>query len=148
MIQLADLDPELETLAASAAANAASTDQSGKFPRKVIDAFLKRGLAGLISAEAHGGSGGTIRHASKVVERLGRECGSTAMIVAMLRAESRTDFVAAVRALDRVLLSGFYVIPLYHAPEQWIARWAPIRHPDKTPLSGYLPEAWWREPGK
>ncbi len=83
MIQLADLDPELETLAASAAANAASTDQSGKFPRKVIDAFLKRGLAGLISAEAHGGSGGTIRHASKVVERLGRECGSTAMIVAM-----------------------------------------------------------------
>jgi alkylation response protein AidB-like acyl-CoA dehydrogenase len=83
MIQLADLDAALETLAASAAANAASTDESGKFPRAVIDAFLSDGLAGLISAEVHGGSGGTIRHASKVVERLGRECGSTAMIVAM-----------------------------------------------------------------
>jgi peptide/nickel transport system substrate-binding protein len=71
-----------------------------------------------------------------------------AMIAALLQAESRTDFVSAVRALDRVLLSGFYVIPLYHAPEQWVARWAAIRHPDKTPLSGYLPESWWRETGK
>ncbi len=71
-----------------------------------------------------------------------------AMIAALLRAESRAEFVSAVRALDRVLLSGFYVIPLYHAPEQWVARWAAIRHPNKTPLSGYLPEAWWREPGK
>jgi peptide/nickel transport system substrate-binding protein len=71
-----------------------------------------------------------------------------AMIAALLRAESRADFVSAVRALDRVLLSSFYVIPLYHAPEQWVARWAAIRHPDKTPLSGYLPEAWWRETGR
>jgi peptide/nickel transport system substrate-binding protein len=71
-----------------------------------------------------------------------------AMIAALLRAESRVDFVSAVRALDRVLLSGFYVIPLYHAPEQWVARWSAIRHPDKTPLSGYLPEAWWRETGR
>lgn len=83
MLQLSDLDPALETLAATAAANAAHTDATGNFPRKVIDAFLSDGLAGLISAEVHGGSGGTIRHASKVVERLGRECGSTAMIVAM-----------------------------------------------------------------
>jgi peptide/nickel transport system substrate-binding protein len=70
------------------------------------------------------------------------------MIAALLRAENRADFVSAVRALDRVLLSGFYVIPLYHAPEQWVARWDAIRHPEKTPLSGYLPEAWWRAPGK
>ncbi len=65
-----------------------------------------------------------------------------AMIAALLRAETHADFVSAVRALDRVLLSGFYVIPLFHAPEQWVARWSPIRHPDRTPLSGYLPEAW------
>jgi peptide/nickel transport system substrate-binding protein len=71
-----------------------------------------------------------------------------AMIAALLRAEDRADFVSAVRALDRVLLSGFYVIPLYHAPEQWVARWSAIRHPDRTPLSGYLPEAWWRELAK
>jgi peptide/nickel transport system substrate-binding protein len=77
-----------------------------------------------------------------------RSPAADAMIAALLRARERPDFVAAVRALDRVLLSGLYVIPLYHLPEQWVARWSYIRHPGVTPLSGYLPEAWWREPGK
>ena len=45
-------------------------------------------------------------------------------------------------------MSGIYVIPLYHLPAQWVARWAAIRHPDATSLSGYLPETWWREPEK
>jgi peptide/nickel transport system substrate-binding protein len=71
-----------------------------------------------------------------------------AMIAALLKAEAREDFVAAVRALDRVLLSGFYIIPLFHSEEQWIARWSAITHPEKTPLTGYLPETWWRAPGK
>jgi len=69
-----------------------------------------------------------------------------AMIAAMLAARSRADFVAAVRALDRVLMSGFYVVPLFHLPEQWVARWAYIEHPAVTSLSGYLPETWWRQP--
>jgi hypothetical protein len=29
-----------------------------------------------------------------------------------------------------------------------MARWAAIKHPQVTSLSGYLPETWWREPGK
>jgi peptide/nickel transport system substrate-binding protein len=66
-----------------------------------------------------------------------------AMIVALLRAQSRAEFVDAVRALDRVLLSGNYVIPLYHSPEQWVARWSTVNHPARTALSGYLPETWW-----
>jgi peptide/nickel transport system substrate-binding protein len=69
-----------------------------------------------------------------------------AMIAALLRAESRADFVAAVRALDRVLISGFYVVPLFYLPEQWIARWTTIGRPATTSLYGYLPETWWREP--
>ena len=67
-----------------------------------------------------------------------------AMIAALLKARERDEFVSAVRALDRVLISGFYVVPLYHLPEQWVARWAQIRHPAVTSLSGYLPETWWR----
>jgi peptide/nickel transport system substrate-binding protein len=66
-----------------------------------------------------------------------------AMIAAMLGAEIRADFVAATRALDRVLLSGFYVVPLYFPPKQWIARWTRIKHPSQTSLFGYLPETWW-----
>ena len=68
-----------------------------------------------------------------------------AMIAAMLAATSRADFVAATRALDRVLLTGFYVVPLYFPPVQWVARWTRIEHPSRTSLFGYLPETWWQK---
>jgi len=69
-----------------------------------------------------------------------------AMIASLLKAEDRGDFVSAVRALDRVLISGFYVIPLFYLPAQWIARWTTVGRPAVTSLYGYLPETWWREP--
>ena len=69
-----------------------------------------------------------------------------AMIAALLAARERTDFVAAVRALDRLLISGFYVVPLFYLPDQWVARWTSIAHPERTSLSGYLPETWWHQP--
>jgi peptide/nickel transport system substrate-binding protein len=69
-----------------------------------------------------------------------------AMISAMLKARNRDDFVAAVRALDRILMSGFFTVPLYHLPDQWVARWTTVAHPAETSLFGYLPETWWREP--
>jgi len=71
-----------------------------------------------------------------------------AMIAAMLSARERPDFVAAVRALDRVLISGCYVVPLFYLPAQWVARWTYLSHPARTSLSGYLPETWWRQPAK
>jgi len=69
-----------------------------------------------------------------------------AMIDALLKAQDRTGVVAAVRALDRVLISGMYTLPLYHLPDQWLARWTTIARPDVTSLSGYAPETWWRKP--
>ena len=71
-----------------------------------------------------------------------------AMIAAMLEARERTDFVPAVRALDRALISGFYAIPVYSAQQQWVARWNRIERPATTALSGYLPETWWQKPSK
>lgn len=68
-----------------------------------------------------------------------------AMIDAMLAAKSEEDFVAAVRAFDRVLISAHYVIPLFHAPEQWIARWKRTKHPEQPSLYGAIPPAWWSE---
>jgi peptide/nickel transport system substrate-binding protein len=67
-----------------------------------------------------------------------------AMIAALLRARGRGEFVSAVRALDRALMSGFYVVPLFHLPTQWVARWTTIEHPAENSLFGYLPETWWR----
>ncbi len=66
-----------------------------------------------------------------------------AMIKALLQARSRTDFVAAVRALDRVLISGSYVVPLFYLPDQWLARWTRTERPKTTSVYGYLPETWW-----
>jgi peptide/nickel transport system substrate-binding protein len=68
-----------------------------------------------------------------------------ALIAAMLEARERPAFVSAVRALDRVLMSGFYAIPLFSIQEQWIARWNRIERPDATALTGYLPETWWQK---
>jgi peptide/nickel transport system substrate-binding protein len=68
------------------------------------------------------------------------------LIAAMLEAREHPQFVSAVRALDRTLMSGFYAIPLYNAQEQWIARWNRIERPASTALSGYLPETWWQKP--
>ncbi|MGI9403746.1 MAG: extracellular solute-binding protein, partial [Hyphomicrobium sp.] len=66
-----------------------------------------------------------------------------AMIQALLEAKSEEEFVSAVRALDRVLLSGDYVIPLFHVPKQWLAHWTHLKYPEKTPLFGYNLDSWW-----
>jgi peptide/nickel transport system substrate-binding protein len=66
-----------------------------------------------------------------------------AMIAAMLGAKDHDDFVAAVRALDRLLISGFYVVPLFYSPEQWIAYSADLGRPEKTPLFGVTLDSWW-----
>jgi peptide/nickel transport system substrate-binding protein len=70
-----------------------------------------------------------------------------AMIAALLAARNRPDFIAAVRALDRTLMSGCYVVPLFYLPDQLVARRSSIQHPERTSLYGYLPETWWRQPG-
>jgi peptide/nickel transport system substrate-binding protein len=66
-----------------------------------------------------------------------------AMIDKMLAAESKEDFVAAVRALDRLLISGFYVVPLFYAPDQWIAYSSAIGEPEHTPLYGVALDSLW-----
>jgi len=66
-----------------------------------------------------------------------------AMIDALLKARTREDFITAVRAYDRVLLSGAFVVPLYYQPEQWIARWNRIERPETTPLNGPQLSTWW-----
>lgn len=67
-----------------------------------------------------------------------------ALIERLIQAKTREDVVAAVRALDRVLISGFYVVPLFYPPEHWVARWVSLAHPRETSLMGHLPETWWR----
>ena len=59
-----------------------------------------------------------------------------ALIRALVGAETRGALIAAARALDRVLLSGAYVMPLYYAPADRVAYSARIAPPRKPPLWG------------
>jgi peptide/nickel transport system substrate-binding protein len=68
-----------------------------------------------------------------------------AAIEAMLNARAKDDYVAAVRVLDRLLISGFYMVPFQHDTDQWIAYWTYLDHPKKTPIYGYQLPTWWRK---
>jgi len=65
------------------------------------------------------------------------------LINEIVSARSREAFVDAVRAYDRVLISGHYVVPLFHLPRQWIGYWTRLRQPEKTSLFGYQLDTWW-----
>jgi peptide/nickel transport system substrate-binding protein len=71
-----------------------------------------------------------------------------AMITALLSAKTQEDFVTAVRAYDRVLLSGFYIVPLFYAPDQWIAASTQLARPQHLPKDGppvtSTLDTWWR----
>jgi alkylation response protein AidB-like acyl-CoA dehydrogenase len=77
-----DTDPQFETLAAMAATHAAEVDR-GNFPSETIAALGSAGLLGLVSATEVGGKGAGLPAAAALVERIARECGSTAMVVCM-----------------------------------------------------------------
>jgi peptide/nickel transport system substrate-binding protein len=70
------------------------------------------------------------------------------LIEAMLSAKSREDFFEAVRAYDRVLLSGSYIVPLFHVPDEWVASKITLAHPAASPHYGPPATAtfdsWWR----
>lgn len=67
-----------------------------------------------------------------------------AAIDALLNARTADDFRSAVRAYDRVLLSGHYVIPAFHLGKSWVAHRSRIAEPDgEAPLYGYYLPAWW-----
>lgn len=79
-----------------------------------------------------------------------RSPAADAMIDAMLTAQSRDGFVAATRALDRVLTAGRYVIPIHQYAVGRIAHISELQYPkDNLPIYGdgigFLPEVWWYE---
>lgn len=72
-----------------------------------------------------------------------------AMIDEMLSASSQDNYRAAVRALDRILISDRYVVPFHHNPISRIAHDAELHFPDHIPIYGdwvgWQPDVWWFE---
>lgn len=68
-----------------------------------------------------------------------------AMIGHLLAARTPEEYIDAARSLDRVLLSGFHVVPLFFAKDQWVAHAKAVKRPQNSPLFGLSPEILWRE---
>jgi len=74
---------KLDSVAAVAGEHAAAVDAEAAFPAATLRALRENGLLGLVSASAVGGGGASFGPAVDVVERIGRECGSSAMVLCM-----------------------------------------------------------------
>ena len=67
------------------------------------------------------------------------------LITRITEARDRADLLAATRALDRVLLWGNYVIPLFHLAVDRVAYWDRFQRPERTPVYGTTVDLWWYE---
>jgi peptide/nickel transport system substrate-binding protein len=72
-----------------------------------------------------------------------------AMIDRILNSQTQDEFRAAVQALDRVLTTGRYVIPIWFSPESRIAHARQLHYPERLPMYGdwigFQPDVWWWE---
>ncbi len=83
-----------------------------------------------------------------------REPAADALIEKALSAKDLDSVQAATRALDRVLLWGFYMIPHWHNPDNWIAHKTWLAHPATPPKydqdyrNSNFPATWWVDSAK
>ena len=72
-----------------------------------------------------------------------------ALIEALVQAPDRDTLVATTRALDRVLLWGFYVTPQWHYPYHRVAVWDRFAHPPLVDTYAEFPsraiQTWWSD---
>ena len=69
------------------------------------------------------------------------------LIEDLLTSDSRDDFVAATKALDRVLTTGRYMIPVWYNPVSYLAHAADLTYPETLPIYGdwvgFQPDVWY-----
>jgi alkylation response protein AidB-like acyl-CoA dehydrogenase len=118
----------IESLAPIAASNASRVDR-GEFPQASIDALGDAGLLGLVSAKEVGGQGLGLAEAAYVVERLARECASTAMIVCMHYAGTAVIEQHGPEAIRRAIAKGDHLTTLaFSEPGSRSQFWASLNN--------------------
>ncbi|WP_089717161.1 extracellular solute-binding protein [Candidatus Entotheonella palauensis] len=70
------------------------------------------------------------------------------LIELLIQAPSRESLVARTRALDRVLLHGYYVIPQWHLRFQRILYWNKFSRPETHSKYGTSTSYWWYDAEK
>jgi microcin C transport system substrate-binding protein len=70
------------------------------------------------------------------------------LIEAIISSPDRESLVARTRALDRVLLWGFYVIPAWHLSADRVLYWDKFSYPEVSPKRGVQVDTWWFDAAK
>ncbi len=65
------------------------------------------------------------------------------IIQKLVSAQEKDDYITAVRALDRVLLSENYMIFQWYSPYQRISHWDKFGQPQTDIKVGFQPFSWW-----
>ncbi|TAL40133.1 MAG: ABC transporter substrate-binding protein [Alphaproteobacteria bacterium] len=63
------------------------------------------------------------------------------------RSADRATLIARCRALDRALMWGYYMIPLFYLGKDLVAHTTDIHRPSVTPTYGVVLESWWSQEG-
>lgn len=75
--------------------------------------------------------------------------GIDKLIDKIIFADDRETLVAATKALDRVLMAHYFIVPTYTLRNARIARWDRFSHPDTLPeFSIGFPTTWWWDEAK
>ena len=110
----------------------------GGFGQSLSPGNEQRSFWGSASADIEGGRN-SIGIKDPVIDEL---------IEKVIAAPNRKALVTSVRALDRLLQWGHWVIPHWHAKYDRIAYWDKFGRPTITPLQGNQFVAWWVDPKK
>ena len=70
------------------------------------------------------------------------------LVEAAEAAESLSDLVAASRALDRVMMWGYYLIPVYAYDARRTVYWDKFGSPPQPSYRPAFPDGWWYEKDK
>jgi microcin C transport system substrate-binding protein len=71
-----------------------------------------------------------------------------ALVEKVVNAQDREALTTAARALDRVLLWSWYLVPNWHSQDFHIAYWNRFGYPDKPIREGFDFDTWWVDPAK
>ena len=64
----------------------------------------------------------------------------------IIQAEDRESLATAGRALDRILLSRWYMVPMYHGSTFRLATWDRFGRPEAKVRGGFVLDSWWVDP--
>lgn len=106
------LDTLEPIVAGTIAPAAADMDRSAGFPRAALDALGQAGLLGLVSSRDVGGLGLGLAEAAQVIERIARDCPSTAMVVTMHYAGTVLVEKYGQRAVREAIAAGRHITTL------------------------------------